>query len=237
MRLGIERLEVEEDLFRGREGGLRPRPIPLAARLDGRPDAVAPKPDRDVGDEFRVEQRLAAAEGQAAARVPKQADVLHQVRDERVGGHTPARQKESPGGALRDAGMIVAMRAYFAVENGDRFYPAGAFGPEGNDGAVPASRQASHVAGAGRPPPAQLRSAGLAFGVGAPGASQRASLQEDERAQAVSVARGQGLDVEDRYRGLRHRACSVRSMTWSWTDFCSSTKKALKPATRTIRSR
>ena len=74
----------------------------------------------------------------------------------------------------------------------------------------------------------------LGFRVAAPQAAQRAALEENNRTDTGPIVDGVALNIKDQ---TFQKRISARWMMVSWTSLLSSTKTALYPPTRTMRSR
>ena len=137
-----------------------------------------------------LHQRLAARQRHAAARLVVERDIADDLGHRRVHGHLTAdllaRVRET--GVRTDAAPLAPV----PVGDGTRRPPSQAIASRGARFACTAPQRMQRFCRA-----EHLRLERLAFGVVAPPAAQRATLQEDRGANAGAVVDGVSADVED----------------------------------------
>ena len=196
VRVLVDDLQVEEEQV-GLAGDVEQRPgVGRGRRCQRRRGCPTPRHGaRRLQQERRLQERLAARERDAAARLVVEDPVALDSRHQRVDGRSPARPARGRPWDRRPAHAphVVQTVGRDGVGDGGRHAPRGA-----GRRAVQA-RQRDAALGLRH----ELGLEPLALGAVAPGAAERAALEEHGRPDAGAVVDRESLDAQN--RALDHR--------------------------------
>ena len=196
VRVGIEDLHVVEQIVGHRQHGFEVLQGRAAAGVQRRGDAFAVQTLEKFGEEFILQERLAARAGHAAAELLVVGSVAQHLAHKRVHGIALRLGRERFGGT-----GLAAAQAGAAGAAVDGQSPVGEGQRAGGAGVL-----AAQAADAGARVPPRLVARADALGVLAPAAAQRAALDEHGRAHAGAVVGRAVGNVDCQKRFVVHSA-------------------------------